>query len=285
MTITAGARSIAAPTRVTNAAGQARDRRPRRRHRTITHRAERARASVTFDPRHRRRRRTCAASFAPASDALPKDNDFYFVLSPSRPVSVAPLQRRRRRPAASLYLTTALGISKAPPFKTDVVPRLTRHAGQLERPVPGHPERRVVAVDGRDADLLKRFVEQGGGLLVVLGGTHARRAATWPLLPGHARRARGSHRLAAAARSASPTTATRSSSEFKDPRNGNFANMRFFSYRGLAAGADRSCAGPLRRWRDGDRGAASGQRPRHRVDVARSTAPGTTSRDTPCSCR
>ncbi len=37
---------------------------------------------------HRRRSRTCAASIRAGSDALPKDNDFYFVLSPSRPVSV-----------------------------------------------------------------------------------------------------------------------------------------------------------------------------------------------------
>ena len=66
---------------------------------------------------------------------------------------------------------------------------------------------------------------------------------------GHARRAGRSRDRAAAARSATSTTAIRSSSEFKDPRNGNFANIRFFRYRGLDAGADRPRAGAVRRWR------------------------------------
>ncbi|MEO8071530.1 MAG: BatA and WFA domain-containing protein, partial [Acidobacteriota bacterium] len=56
------------------------------------------------------------------SDKLPKDNDFYFVLSPSRPVSVLILQADGADRNSSLFLSTVLDLSKAPPFTTTVMP-------------------------------------------------------------------------------------------------------------------------------------------------------------------
>jgi hypothetical protein len=86
------------------------------------------------------------------------------------------------------------------------------------------------------AQLLTGFVERGGGVFIVLG-ERAPVGGEWPLLPGtlsapvERRTTRGgtfgfldySHPVF---------------DEFKDPRNGSFANMRFLEYRGLAPGPD-----------------------------------------------
>ena len=113
-------------------AGQARDRRPRRRHTRPVTIAPNASGSVTFDAvtvaeanmrgadprRHRRARRS--------------DNDFYFVLSPSRPVSVLVIQAEG---AGAVRVTVsddrARRSSTTPPFKVDVVPAVARHAREL----------------------------------------------------------------------------------------------------------------------------------------------------------
>ena len=86
------------------------------------------------------------------------------------------------------------------------------------------------------AQLLTGFVERGGGVFIVLG-ERAPVGGEWPLLPGalsapiERRTTRGgtfgfldySHPVF---------------DEFKDPRNGSFASMRFLKYRGLAPGPD-----------------------------------------------
>ena len=71
------------------------------------------------------------ATVRAGTDALPKDNEFHFVLSPSRPVSILLVQAEGANPASSFYLTTALAIGAAPPFKVDVVSPSRVTAGEL----------------------------------------------------------------------------------------------------------------------------------------------------------
>jgi hypothetical protein len=168
------------------------------------------------------------------TDALPSDNAYYFSLSPSRPLSVLIIQADGTDPASSVYLTTALGVGSAPPFKTDVVP--------VSRVTPSTVEHRTVVLlhdvtplPSATDDLLKRFVEQGGGLLVALGDHTPWAGGQSPLLPGvigpPIDRTSGvggmlgfldySHQVLEL---------------FKDPRGGNFADAHFLRYRTLAPG-------------------------------------------------
>ena len=130
---------------------------------------------------------------------------------------------RGRRATSSFYLTTALGSARR---------RRSRPTSSTpSRVTPASFERRSVvilndatALPTQTDELLKRFVEQGGGLFVVLG-----ERTPWSgdvaAPAGQARRAGRSHRGAAAARSAISTTAIRSSSSSRIRRNGNFANV------------------------------------------------------------
>ena len=51
------------------------------------------------------------------SDQLPADNTFFFVLSPSRPVSVLVVEGNDAPAESNLFLTTALEQGRAPSFK------------------------------------------------------------------------------------------------------------------------------------------------------------------------
>ena len=136
---------------------------------------------------------------------------------------------RGRRPASSFYLTTALGIGNAPPFKTDVVPS--------SRVTPTELEHRSVVilndVDGAaDADRRAAEAVRRAGRRAV----HRRWAITRrgrgesPLLPGKLG-APVDRTVGRAARSASSTTATTSSSSSRIRSSGNFATVRFLRYR------------------------------------------------------
>jgi hypothetical protein len=164
------------------------------------------------------------------SDALARDNEFYFVLSPSRTVSVLLLQPDGA--GSSVYLTEALGLSKAPPFRAEVVP--------ASRFTPAHLEGRSVvvlndaALSTTAADQLARFVDQGGGLFLVLG-SRTPAGGEWPLLPGTL----GPPIDRTGFRGGtfgSPDYSHQIFEQFKDPRSGSFANMRFYRYRRLAVG-------------------------------------------------
>lgn len=169
------------------------------------------------------------------TDKLPKNNDFYFVLSPSRPLSVLVIQAEGAGRNDSLYLKTALDLGKAPPFVTEVV--------SAARVTPAQIENRAVVILNDSSTLstavanrLQQFVQQGGGLFVV-AGERTPVAADWPVLAGT---------LGAMV----DRTTVRGGTlgyldyshpvfeDFEDPRNGNFANMRFFRYRRLTTGPD-----------------------------------------------
>jgi hypothetical protein len=170
------------------------------------------------------------------SDKLPRDNVFNFVLSPSRPISVLFIQGEGGvtspcgQECASFYMETALSISKAPPFKTDVL--------SVSRVTPAALEHRAVVVLNNatalptelDA-LLKRFVEQGGGLFVVLGDRNPWNGES-PLLPGKLGasidRPIGRDGTLGFLDYSHPVF-----EQFKDSRQGNFAGIRFIQYRSL----------------------------------------------------
>jgi hypothetical protein len=167
------------------------------------------------------------------TDALARDNSFYFVLSPSRTLSVL-LIHADGAPAASQFLTIGLARSRTPPFKVDAIPASRFNAGHLEG-------RSVVvlndaALSTPAAELLTRFVGQGGGLFLVLG-SRTPVAGTWPLLPGSLGPPvdRTGYR---GGTFGSPDYSHPIFEQFKDPRAGSFANMRFFRYRRLAVAPD-----------------------------------------------
>jgi hypothetical protein len=122
-------------------------------------------------------------SIQAGTDSLAADNTFHFALSPSRPVSILVVTAEGSGATGSAYLTTALGLSASPPFKADVV--------TPSRITPTSFERRSVVIlknasvlSTQSDDALKRFVEQGGGLLVVLADRTPWNGTEFPLLPG-----------------------------------------------------------------------------------------------------
>lgn len=194
--------------------------------------APRASGSVTFDPV------TVAEAnmrgvIRAGSDAFARDNEFYFVLSPSRTVSVL-VVHADGAPADSRYLRVGLTSSRTPPFTVDVVPASRLGAADLEG-------RSVVVLNDvmlptPAADLLAKFVGQGGGLFLVLGG-RTPAATAWPVLPGTL--AAPVDRTGFRGGSlGSPDYSHPIFEQFKDPRSGSFANVRFFRYRRLAVGPE-----------------------------------------------
>jgi hypothetical protein len=164
------------------------------------------------------------------SDPLPADNTFFFVLTPSAPVSVMMVDNGER-PESSLFMSKALSIGTTPTFQVD--------SASAMRLTPAALDKRAVVIlndttfpSAGGGGTLKRFVERGGGLLVVVGDH-----TTWPqseadLLPG---------RLGAAV----DRTSGRNGSfgyldyshpifeVFKAPRSGDFSAGHVFRYRAL----------------------------------------------------
>ena len=194
-------------------------------------------ASVTF-PAFTVAEANMQGTVRAGTDKMPKNNVFQFVLSPSRPVSVLIVQPEGAA-GASDYLTTAL-LGNTPPFKVDVL--------SVARVTPTALDRRsvvilndVTSMPTEFDTMLKRFVEQGGGLFIV-AGDHNPWSGDAPLMPGTlgapVDRAVGqggtlgfldySHKIF---------------EQFKDPRQGNFASARFLRYRSLQlAPNDRALA-------------------------------------------
>jgi hypothetical protein len=116
-------------------------------------------------------------------DDLEPDDVHFFVLSPGRDISVLILDDPSRGAASSLFMREALAISEENLFRVSVRTRGELSSSDLEgvsvvvvndRSIPG----------GNTATALRSFVEDGGGLLVVMG-----ERIRWPselaeLLPG-----------------------------------------------------------------------------------------------------
>jgi hypothetical protein len=164
------------------------------------------------------------------TDPLPADNTFHFVVSPSAPVSIAIVETGDRADA-SLFLTKALAIGTTPAFQAEVVP--------VARATPAIFDRRSVVIFNDTAvptaaggGALKRFVERGGGVLVVAGPRTA-----WPtdvdeLMPGKL----GETVDRISGRSATLGRLDKSHEvfePFKAPRSGDFTSAHIFRYRSL----------------------------------------------------
>ena len=167
------------------------------------------------------------------TDALPQDNTVVFVLSPSNSLSALILESSDARENQSLFLRRALEIGDRPSFRVDVRPlrefRLSDLDGRSvlvlnDAPLPG----------GRAGQRIREFVENGGGLLVVLGERNG--PQTWPanvvdLLPG----------VVGARVDLDRGPITMSTMEygnpvfdvFSAPRSGDFSAAKFFRYRDL----------------------------------------------------
>lgn len=172
------------------------------------------------------------------TDEMAADNVFHFVLSPGRPLPVLVVQSDGAAVAGtqspSVFVTTALEARTAPQFEAEVM--------SAARLTPAELEGRAVVVLNNATTIstaaeraLEQFVNQGGGLFLALGGQMPWRGES-PLVPGSVgqmvdrRATRGtlgfldhSHPVL---------------EPFKDPRNGTFANARFYRYMRLTPGPD-----------------------------------------------
>jgi Aerotolerance regulator N-terminal/von Willebrand factor type A domain len=168
-------------------------------------------------------------------DALTRDNAFHFVLSPPRPVPLTIVSGARGARDQALYLNRALAIGESPKF--DVA---TRSVDDLSDDILGRT-RIVIANDAGANDALaarlRRFVESGGGLLVVLGTQ-----ASWPanaveFLPatpaGTVDRSRGQAAALGALEYGHSVF-----EPFRAPRSGDFSAARFYGYRSVTPAKD-----------------------------------------------
>ena len=195
------------------------------------------------------------------TDALPADNAFHFVLSPSQAVSVLIVDG-----GSSLFLSKALEIGTTPEFHVEVMPvnRVTADAVDKRAVVVLNDVPLPASLAG---GVLKRYVERGGGLLVAVG-----EHTTWPsseaaVLPG----ALGGYvdRLNGHAGTIGYHDTSHEVFEvFKGPRTGDFTAPHFYRYRALAPAAD---ARVIARYDDGAVAAAERRIGTGRVIVWTST--------------
>jgi hypothetical protein len=167
------------------------------------------------------------------SDKLPADNAFYFVLTPGEAVPIA-IVNGSDRADDSLFLTKALSIGSTPTFKVDVTSVARAGSSTFDKRALVILNDTIFPPAG-SGGVLKRFVERGGGLLVVAGDRTSWPSGEADLLPG---------KLGASV----DRTSGRSGSfgfldyshpvfeVFKAPRSGDFSAAHIFRYRALQPG-------------------------------------------------
>ncbi|MGE3844494.1 MAG: BatA domain-containing protein [Vicinamibacterales bacterium] len=196
------------------------------------------------------------------SDGLNSDNEFHFVTSPAAPVDVR-LVGRREASTSNLYLARAFSIGDAPRF---------RPAPLGIDAVAGSPLKdglvvvNDVAVGASAADALARFVEGGGGL-IVLAGEHAEWPSGNDLLPvqlgERIDRTRGDIARIGFTDFGHPVFEL-----FRTPRSGEFSTARFYGYRALTVRTSAvSDVHVLARFDDGAEALVEGRSGRGRVLV------------------
>jgi Mg-chelatase subunit ChlD len=185
-------------------------------------------ASVTFAPVTIASRNMRAAVRLPG-DGLARDNVFYFVLSPSEPVSVV-LVNRSGAERENLYIARALAIGEAP--RIDLTTRTPETLGDADLRRAGVIILNDVPVPEVLAGRLAKFVGAGGGLLVAAGPHASWPSSTADVLP------------AMPASIVDRTTGTPSRlgsleyghpvfDPFRAPRSGDFSAARFYGYRAV----------------------------------------------------
>jgi hypothetical protein len=167
-------------------------------------------------------------------DPLERDNVFHFVVSPGRPVRVVLAQRGGTRDV-NLYLSRALAVGDAPRF--DVVQRDVDSVTTDDLQSAGIVIVNDAPMSAGAADRLARFVQRGGGLLIISGqhGTWPQeQASLLPMLPAEAvDRTRGQP-----ARLVALEYGHSIFEPFRAPRSGDFSTARFYGYRAASAGRD-----------------------------------------------
>ncbi|HWF86078.1 MAG TPA: BatA domain-containing protein [Vicinamibacterales bacterium] len=192
----------------------------------------RASTAVTFTP-FTLAEPNVRGSVRAGTDPLPADNVFHFVLAPSAPVSILIIDSGAQA-SESLYLSKALSIGTAPAFRVDLMP--------AARVTPAAFDGRAVVVlndaafpSGAGNGVLTRFVERGGGLLVIFGEHSAWPSGDTDLLPGTL----GAVTDPANGRGGAIGFIDYSHpvfEVFRAPRSGDFSSAHIFRYRALAAG-------------------------------------------------
>ncbi|GMV05758.1 MAG: hypothetical protein AMXMBFR53_20350 [Gemmatimonadota bacterium] len=163
-------------------------------------------------------------------DAVAADDARHFVLSPGGALGVAVVEGGRAGRDASLYLQRALETTADGRFRVG----LRRSDGVRADDLAGN---RVVIlndarVDGASAEALRRFVEEGGGLLLVAGEGAAWPASAQDVLPGALGpvqdRVEGRGGRLGFLDYDHPVFEV-----FSGPRSGDFSGARFFRARGF----------------------------------------------------
>ena len=164
-------------------------------------------------------------------DAMARDNTFHFMVSAGRPVRTLLVDRAGRRGSA-VYLSRALAVGDAPRF--DAASRDSENLSADDLQSAALVIVNDVQVSSALAERLGRYVERGGGLLVVAGprGTWPQeRAALVPALPGEAiDRSRGEAGRLVGLEYGHPVF-----EPFRAPRSGDFSAARYYGYRALTS--------------------------------------------------
>lgn len=209
-------------------------------------------ASVTFAP-FTLAEANVRGTVRAGTDPLAADNTFYFSLAPTAPLSVLIVDGSDRG-GSSLYLAKALEIGATPSFQVAVTSAGRLTAGSLEK-------RSVVILNNTGfppamtGGVLKRFVERGGGLLVVTGDRSSWPASEAGLLPGQigppVDRLSGRKGTLGYLDYSHPVFEV-----FKAPRSGDFSSAHVFQYHALTVTAPNHV---LARYDDGGVAAAEGK--------------------------
>ena len=162
-----------------------------------------------------------------APDALPVDDTLRFVVSRGQLRSALVVAPTGAPARSSLYLTQALALGAAPPWRVSAVARDRVRPADLAGPT-------LVVVngaalpDGETGRRLARFVREGGGLIVTLGAGAAEGGAATELLPAVGGVVR---REARAATVASTERTHPIFALFRSPRSGDLATAQVQRYR------------------------------------------------------
>ena len=165
-------------------------------------------------------------------DALPTDNNYYFVVSPGQPLRVLVMDRGTGE--SRRFLLDALSAGDSPKFETVVRQPEAVSDDELRR--SSVVVLNDVSIAQNVARRLDRYVMEGGGLLVAAGGR-----ASWPsdvgTLPGtigdNMDRKTGEPARISVLEYGHPVF-----EQFRGPRNGNFSSARVFSYRRINPAKD-----------------------------------------------
>ncbi len=187
-------------------------------------------ASTTFEPVTVADKNVRAAVRLP-KDALERDNLFDFVASPEEPVRIILAERPGAPRDGSLYLTRALAVGEAPRF--DLTSRGADSLTADDLAKASVVILNNVPVSASLGERLTKFVEGGGGLLVIAGdkAEWAGPPTVLPGVPGNAvDRSSGNPARLGALEYGHPALEV-----FRAPRTGDFAGARFYGYRAVEA--------------------------------------------------